>query len=204
MKTTFKTIIFDFGGVLLRTEDRSAREKWEARLNLSPGQLEAYVFDGPVGRQAQVGQATWEQVWQDTARHFRLSATEATRAQQDFFKGDVIDRDLVNYIRRLKQGYTIGLLSNSWYPDGHTLLLQYGIADAFDFSVTSAETGIIKPRPAIYRAALQKAGADPAQAIFVDDVEENVFAARQLGMEAVYFVDPQAARARLAALTGLD
>lgn len=204
METTLKTVIFDFGGVLLRTEDRSPRETWEARLKLSPGQLEDYVFNGPVGRKAQLGQATWAQVWQNAARHFRLSTAEAVQAQQDFFRGDVIDHDLVNYIRRLKQRYTIGLLSNSWYPDGHTLLLQYGIADAFDFSVTSAETGIAKPRPAIYQAALQKAGADPAQAVFVDDVEENVFAARQLGMEAVYFVDPQAARARLAALTGIN
>jgi len=198
-----KTILFDFGGVLLRTHDAAPRRRWEEKLGLSPGELEAYIFNGPLGREAQLGRATWQAVWEDAARKFGMSAEEMARAQRDFFSGDVLDRDLVAYVRRLKERYTIGLLSNTWHPDGRTLLLQFGIADAFHFTVTSAEVGVMKPDPRIFQIALQRANARPPEALFVDDLEENVLAARELGMQAVYFVEPEAARARLAELTGV-
>ncbi|MFQ5577104.1 MAG: HAD family hydrolase [Anaerolineae bacterium] len=196
-----KAIIFDFGGVLLRTHDHTPRRKWEERLGLAPGQFEETIFNGPLGRDAQLGRVGPAEVWAAAAAKFNLSPAEAAQAQKDFFSGDVLDRDLVNYIRRLKTRFTTGLLSNTWHPNGHTLLLQFGIADAFHFSVTSAELGVMKPDPRIYRLALERAGAEPAQAIFVDDFERNVLAAKALGMQAVYFVDPAAARARLVELT---
>ncbi|RME41038.1 MAG: HAD family phosphatase [Caldilineae bacterium] len=199
-----KTILFDFGGVLLRTHDPSPRRRWEEKLGLAPGELAAYIFNGPLGRQAQLGRATWQAVWADAARKFGLSAEEAARAQRDFFSGDVLDRDLVAYLRRLKERYTIGLLSNTWHTDGRTLLLQFGIADAFHFTVTSAEVGVMKPDPRIFHIALQRANARPPEALFVDDFEENVLAARKLGMQAVYFVEPETARARLVELTGVS
>jgi putative hydrolase of the HAD superfamily len=203
-KLPLKTVIFDFGGVILRSLDRSPRTAWDEHLGLSTGQFEDYIFNGPTGRKAQVGQATWEEVWAEAAKHFSLADHHAAQAQRDFFKGDAIDQDLVRYIRRLKQHFAIGLLSNTWYPDGVSLLIQYGLADAFNYSVTSAEVGVMKPDPKIYQVALSRAGAEPAEAVFVDDFEENVLAARDLGMQAVYFVDPTAAHARLAELTGIE
>lgn len=199
-----RTILFDFGGVILRTHDYAPRRKWEEKLGLPPGDFEAYIFGGPVGQLAQLGQAGWADVWQDAARHFGLTPAEMTRAEQDFFSGDVLDRNLVDYIRRLKRHYTIGLLSNTWYPDGRTLLLHYGIADAFNYSLTSAEVGIKKPDARIFHLALDRAGCGPEQAVFVDDLEDNIFAARDLGLIPVFFVDPSAACARLAELTGVE
>jgi epoxide hydrolase-like predicted phosphatase len=198
-----KAVIFDFGGVLLRTHDHSPRHKWEDKLDLPHGVFEDYIFNGPVGRLAQLGQATWEDVWAGAAKKFNLSAAEIAQAQLDFFRGDVLDRNLISYIRRLKKEYITGLLSNTWQPNGRSLLLQYGIADAFHFTVTSAEVGAMKPNPRIYQVALERAGAEPEQALFVDDMEQNVLAARKLGMPAIYFVDPEAARLRLEALTGV-
>ncbi len=87
----------------------------------------------------------------------------------------------------------------------NSLLIQYSLADAFHTTVTSAEAGIMKPDPAIYRLALERVGGvEPGQAIFVDDMESNVLAAREIGMQAVYFVDPATAMARLAELTGVE
>ncbi len=198
------TIIFDFGGVLLRTEDPAPRRRWEEKLGLKPGELEAFIFNSPIGQQAQLGQVNWEAVWRRAAEHFQVSAADARQMQQDFFTGDVLDRTLVAYIRRLKPHFTIGLLSNTWYRNGHTLLLQYSIADAFHFTVTSAELGIKKPDRRIFETALTRGGATPAQTVFVDDMEENVRAATALGMHAVYFVDPDAAIKRLVRFTGIE
>jgi len=83
------------------------------------------------------------------------------------------------------------------------LLLQYGIADAFLYSVTSAEEGVMKPDPRIFEVALARTGAQPAEAIFVDDMEENVVAARALGIHAIHFTDTESTIAQLVRLTGI-
>ena len=200
---TLSTIIFDFGGVLLRTEDYAPRRRWEEKFGLAAGTLEAFMFNSPVSRDAQLGKITWETAWQTAAAHFHVSVDEIRRAQQDFFAGDVLDRKLAAYLRRLKPHFTIGLLSNTWFRNGQTLLLQYGIADAFHFSVTSAELGVMKPDARIFEAALARANAQPAETVFVDDAAENVAAAHALGMHAIRFTDTDAVIAQLVRLTGI-
>ena len=55
-----KAIIFDVGGVLIRTHSWAGREKWAARLGMDARDFENFVFSGESGRQAQLGQYT---VW---------------------------------------------------------------------------------------------------------------------------------------------
>ncbi|HEY84408.1 MAG TPA: HAD family phosphatase [Chloroflexi bacterium] len=198
MKTS--AIIFDFGGVLLRTRDHSLRIKWEEKLGLKRWEFEDYIFNGPVGRKAQLGQTSWDEVWADAGEKFQLSAAETAQAQQDFFGGDALDEDLAALIRQLKARYTIGLLSNTWFSDGWAMLRQFNIANAFHFTLTSAEVGVMKPDARIYQIALERAGAAPSQTIFVDDSEQNILAAHQLGMQTIHFVDPEAVYLRLAEL----
>jgi len=50
---------------------------------------------------------------------------------------------------------------------------------------------------------LARAGAAPAQALFVDDSLRNVEGARAIGMTALHYTDPPACRRRLVALTGV-
>ncbi len=195
MKTN--AIIFDFGGVLLRTRDHSLRIKWEEKLGLKRWEFEDYIFNGPVGKKAQLGQASWDEVWADAGEKFRLAAAETAQARQDFFGGDVLDEGLVALIRQLKARYTIGLLSNTWFSDGWEMLRQFDIADAFHFTLTSAEVGVMKPDARIYQIALQRAKTAPSQSLFVDDSERNILAARKLGMQTIHFVDPKGVYARL-------
>jgi len=153
MKTS--AIIFDFGGVLLRTRDHSLRIKWEKKLGLKRWEFEEYIFNGPTGRQAQLGQASWPAVWEEAGKKFGLSAAERAQAQQDFFGGDVLDEDLAALIRQLKARYTIGLLSNTWFRDGWKMLRLFNLSDAFHFTLSSAEAGLMKPEARIYQLALQ-------------------------------------------------
>ncbi len=201
---TISTVIFDFGGVLLRTADYTPRRRWEEKFGLPAGALEAFMFNSAISRDAQLGKISWEEAWQAAAEHFHVSVDEIRRAQQDFFAGDVLDQILAAYIRRLKPHFTIGLLSNTWFHNGQTLLLQYGIADAFHFSVTSAELGVMKPDARIFEAALTRANAHPAEVVFVDDMAENIAAAHSLGIHGIHFADTDTTIAQLVRLTGIE
>lgn len=69
------------------------------------------------------------------------------------------------------------------------------------FSVVNSSTvGAAKPDSRIYRVAAERAGVDPSACLFVDDSEQNVTAARNLGFHGVWFRGadgPRAVREKL-------
>lgn len=192
-----KSVIFDFGGVLMRTHDQSGRRKWETRLGLEPGGAAQLVFGSELGRKAQLGQARPEEIWTWLGNHLDLGADDLAAFRRDFWAGDRVDRALADTIRALRARYRTGLLSNSWARDGQAMAESVGLADCFDVFVTSAELGVMKPDPRIYQVALERLGVTAPEAIFVDDFIENVEAARGLGMQAIHFTDPDQVRLRL-------
>ena len=69
--------------------------------------------------------------------------------------------------------------------------------DRFRDIVVSGDERLVKPDPALYRLALARFGLEPGDAVFVDDNDRNVAAARDLGIHAVPFTDAAAFRAEL-------
>ncbi|WP_203076880.1 HAD family hydrolase [Falsiroseomonas ponticola] len=65
--------------------------------------------------------------------------------------------------------------------------------------VVSAEEGLLKPDPAIYRRLLDRNGLAASDCLFIDDSEKNVVGARAVGMRAHHFRDAGALRAALRA-----
>lgn len=188
MATVPRAVIFDLGGVLLRTEDPTPRRRLEAQLGLSPGQAEALVFHSPMGRQAQMGRITAQELWQWVGHRLGLTPPQLAAFRAAFWAGDRLDRELVALIRRLRPRYQTALLSNAFDDLRPVLTETLGIADAFDAVVISAEEGTMKPDPAIYRKVLERLGRKPAECIFVDDFPENVAGARRLGLTAIHYV----------------
>jgi putative hydrolase of the HAD superfamily len=198
-----KAVIFDLGDVLLRTVDDSRRTAWERRLGLAPGEVEHIVFGGENGWAVQLGQVTDAEHWRSLQDRLGLDDAGLARFREDFFAGDQLDHDLLAYIGRLRLRYHIGLLSNASNGVRRLLTEKHGIIGCFDSVTISAEEGVMKPDPRIYRIALARAGAAPAEAIFVDDSLRNVEGARAIGMTALHYTDPPACRQRLVALTGV-
>jgi len=73
----------------------------------------------------------------------------------------------------------------------------------FDFVLESSKEAVRKPDPRIYEIALERLGVAAADAVYLDDLGINLKPARALGMHTIKVVDPDAALAELAALTGL-
>ena len=64
MNNNFKAIIFDMGGVLLRSMDPKPREALANRFGTTRKELEKFVFHGPTSLQSEVGQVTDIFHWQ--------------------------------------------------------------------------------------------------------------------------------------------
>jgi putative hydrolase of the HAD superfamily len=93
-------------------------------------------------------------------------------------------------LKRLKPVYRLGLISN-FYGNVAELCREASLADLLDVIVDSAEIGISKPDPEIFRVALAKLELIPARAIFVgDSYERDIAPARSLGMKTIWLKGP--------------
>jgi HAD superfamily hydrolase (TIGR01509 family) len=199
-----KAVIFDVGGVLIRTSSRAGREKWADRLGMDAWEFETFVFSGESGRQAQLGQKTTAAHWRWPGDYFKLAETDLAELRRDFFAGDRLNEPLVAYIKRLRQAeYRTGLLSNFMDDARHVWTEVYPFIDQFDGIVISAEVGLVKPDPQIYQLAAESVGVDLTEALFIDDFSENIEAAKKLGMDTIHSTDPETAQHQLVELTGV-
>lgn len=181
-----KAIIFDVGGVLIRTEDHSYRRRWEKKLGLLPGEAEEIVFNSPMGQKAQRGEIGDEALWDWIGERLDLG-TQLAAFRNDFWAGDVLDQDLVAFIRSLTPAYQTAIISNATDALHVSLAHKHSIIDAFDIVIGSAEEHIMKPDAAIYQRALEALGRQPRETVFIDDFQRNVEAARNLGMNAIHY-----------------
>ncbi len=196
-----QAVLFDIGGVLLRTEDQEPRRKWERRLGLPARGLADAVFNCETARLASVGQATQQDVWRAVAERFRLDDAKLRDLQRDFWAGDRLDEQLLRYLIDLRPRYKTGVLSNAW-PGLRALYAQwFGLTDDLvDVMIYSGEVGVMKPDARIYHLALERLQVPAESVVFVDDFIENVAGAQAVGMRAVHFASPGQALAHLSRL----
>lgn len=195
-----RAVLFDFGGVLVRTEDPSGRRAWEQRLGLPPDGLANAVFNSDVARAATRGLMPTSEIWAHVAQTFQLNAEALEQLRTAFWSGDRVDVALVDYIRQLRPAYKTAILSNAWSNGRRVIGVDYGLAGAFDEIIISAEEGMAKPDVRIYHTAAMRLKVEPGEAVFVDDFSENVSGAAAAGMHGVHFRDRAQAIAEIEAL----
>lgn len=190
-------VFFDLGGVILRTEHQAPREHLAERLNVSYEDLVQVVFESESARKASLGEITAQQHWETVAGRLGRPVAEAPALRQEFFGGDVLDRELLEVIRALRPARRTGLISNAW-ADTRDYIIRNRFDDAFDLLVISAEVCLLKPDPRIYELAIRRAGSARAAALLVDDMPANVEGALAVGMSAILFRDTAEVRRELA------
>ena len=181
-----KAVVWDIGGVMMRTEDQAPRAELAEELGVTRAYLNELVFDGEQGRRAQIGEISRMELWDYVRSKLKLAPGEYLDLDERFFGGDVLDTELVDFIRSLKPRFKMGIISNAWSQIEKSLE-EWGINDAFEVVVGSGDVGIMKPDPRIFQIALERLGVEPSEAVFVDDFIQNVRGAQELGINAIHF-----------------
>jgi putative hydrolase of the HAD superfamily len=195
-------VIFDFGGVLWDMRWEIARD-----LDRAHGLPRSSVFE------TLYRTGTWEaiergrgdrQAWLDTA-HKALeerAGRPLPPLHEEWRRSQCAIEPNLQLVRDLRSAYKLAILSNADLSLRGRLEGDMGIHHLFDDVVCSAEVGMAKPEAGIYALAAERLGLHPGECVFVDDLDTNVEAARQVGMQAVLFrVDRgDDLRAQLAAL----
>lgn len=179
-------IIFDFGGVLI-----------DMRWDVSEGLEQVHGLPRHALLDTLYRTETWQGIerghgdrlaWRAEAH--RLLEERAGRPLPRLHEAWEAGRHLIlaniALARRLRPAYRTAILSNADISL-RGRLRELGIHDLVDTVVSSAEEGVAKPEPAIYRRAAERIGLTPEACVFVDDAEVNVRAAETLGMRGVVY-----------------
>ena len=102
-----------------------------------------------------------------------------------------VDEDVVSLLPVLKTDYKLFLLSNTDSIHQKYGWQKYEFLKYFDKLILSHEVGAVKPEENIYRKVEEVSGFPSEEHLFIDDIEEYVDAAINLGWDAVQFVDYQ-------------
>ena len=186
-KPVIRAVIFDMGGVILRTEDLTSRTKLAKKFNLTRQELENIVFQSPESKQAELGEFTAEEHWNNIARLLNFPKEELPEFQRAYWDGDQEDEELVAFIRSLRGKYKTGMLSNAWHGAIEVVAKNHHFLSAFDAVVISANVHLRKPDPRIFHLMLARLGVKASEAVFVDDFIENIEGARAVGLKTVLF-----------------
>ncbi len=189
-----KFIYFDLGNVLLNfSHPRMCRQMADVA-GLTEEAVWQVLFTSGLELAYERGQIKTDEFYEQFCRETgtRPDFDRLRLAACDIFSVHVGTKRVLSQV--LAAGYRLGLLSNTnemhwnYFARGRFAM----IPTAFEQVVLSFEVGAIKPEPAIYEAAVERAGVSPNEIFFTDDVVGHVDGARALGIDAVQFTTPAA------------
>jgi len=145
------------------------------------------------------GKITEKEFWRLFKRKFNI--TKPTPRPSPFVKHwgphAVEKSDVIKIVSQLKRdGYKIGLLSSTIPPHARHMR-KIHFLDNFDVTVLSCEVGMNKPSQKIYRLTAGRLGISPKEAVFIDNREDFVEAAKKIGMKGIVFYNAKQLKAEL-------
>jgi len=187
--TTIKAIIWDFWGVLVNAKCGSVVQVWAELLGASAEGV-IRVFSGPELDQIHLGNISKDEFFDFVIRELELPAEKKKALENEPLDEYAYDKELIEYIKGLKDRFMVVMLTNlsrSMHEKGRRAWPE--LFEAFDHVIPSFEVNLIKPDPRIYQLTLDKIGCKPEEAVFIDDTEEFVQAAQDLGIHSILFKD---------------
>ena len=187
----YKALLIDLDGVIRNWH--SSDESIEGKYNLPIGSMRAVAFSRELVEPAITG-AISDEEWRARIAEkldYRFGARGAVDAVAEWtaHPGEV-DGMTLSLLSACHSSIRLVLVTNatSRLPrDLQTL----GLLDRFHAVVNSSQVRVAKPRTEIFRVALERSGATPAQALFIDDTAANVESAASLGIHSHAFVGHQ-------------
>ena len=108
------------------------------------------------------------------------------KAYTDLFE---LNKPVMELAKSLKENAKISIISNTDPLHFKRIDDDYGIGNWFENPILSYECGIVKPSMTIYSKAIDSFGLKASDALFVDDLAENVKAAQEFGMNGIVYSD---------------
>jgi epoxide hydrolase-like predicted phosphatase len=182
---TIKSVIFDWGGVLIDDPAPGLmRYCAKALCVASEDYIKAHSKFADDFHKGLICEDTF---WEKICSELNVPKPNVRSLWTDAFKAAYVPRaDMFSTAASLKEnGYKTAVLSNTEVP-----AMQYFHQqryDMFDVLVFSCAEGVKKPDRKIYELTLEKLGSQPEQSVFIDDNQEYINVAKEVGINTILF-----------------
>ena len=200
-------VVFDFGGVITAASPFDLLASLGGDADVEPATVLELLIgpyhedtDHPFHRmeRGEISAVAWFAEASATLAEVGVDLDMARMAE--VFRTLGVHDVVVERVRALRaDGYKTAILTNNVREAGDAWRTMVDVDALFDVVVDSSAVGMRKPNPAVYRHVLELLGdVAPERAVFLDDAESNVAAARAVGMHGIVVgPDPMPALAEL-------
>jgi putative hydrolase of the HAD superfamily len=182
-----RAVIFDYGEVLCHRPTQAEVARLASFFGISVDLFPALWERnrGPYDRGDLTPEVYWSMLADDAGTVIRPDQMEEI-CNLDMVMWSHVNSGMVDWARQLgSSSMKVGLLSNM-HPDMVAYVRKhFAWIKSFDCVTFSGEVRMIKPDPAIYEHTLHCLRVTASEALFLDDREINVQAARSLGIKAI-------------------
>ena len=184
--TAPRIIIFDLGKVIVDFDHMAFCKGVEPFCAFSAEGVYERIFGSGLEKLFDLGKLSPEEFYESARSALSLSIDmeHFSRLWSDIFS---LQPGIGAIIERLYRRFRLLCLSNTNPWHFSRCRRQFSALNSFDGFVLSYEEKCCKPDSGIFNAALRKAGVPARQCIFIDDIAENVHAARGLGFTSFIF-----------------
>lgn len=187
----YKAVIFDSGGVLHDISDELVLKEFRGEFKINNEQF--YELIGELFNQFETGLFTEDDFIGQVYQRFNkeISKNSYNLLRGNYEKNYHLYPDIQDLVKSLNQkDIKTAVISNT--NEVHTQISRSKKAyQYFDLQVMSWEIKIRKPNPRIYTLTLEKLGVQGSESIFIDDLEENLIPAKNLGITTVLARNPR-------------
>jgi 2-haloacid dehalogenase len=194
-------VVFDLGGVLIDWDPRHLYRKLFAGDEAAVEHFLATVCTHEWNRCQDAGRSFAEGARLLKAEHpDRAELIDAYHARFDEMIAGPIAGSIEILAELRDRGIPLYGLTN-WSAETYPAALErFAFLRWFRGILVSGEAGVIKPDPRIFTLLIERFAVEPERAVYIDDVEANVAAARPFGIHAIQFTTPAKLREELVGL----
>lgn len=180
-------LLLDVGGVLEQVDDAAwpgqFRRRWAAAFSLTDEEFSARLSNADLPDAAR-RTGVDDEYWGRIGAALGASAEVLASMRADFWDAycGTLNQPLFDFLAGLRGQVGLAILSNSGDGAREEEERRFGFAAVFDPICYSHEIGVTKPEPEAFRIVLDRLDAAPADVLFIDDVPENIEAARAMGI----------------------
>jgi 2-haloacid dehalogenase len=194
-------VVFDLGGVLIEWDPRHLYRKLFAGDEAAMEHFLATVCTHEWNRGQDAGRSFVEACQLLKAEHpDKAELIDAYHARFDEMMPGPIAGSVEILAELRDRGTPLYGLTNFSAETYPPTFERFEFLRWFHGILVSGEVGVIKPDLRIFELLIERFTIDPQRAVYIDDVEANIVAARPFGIHAIRFANPVALRAELARL----
>jgi putative hydrolase of the HAD superfamily len=187
----FSAIVFDLGNVLIPFDYSKAINKLnEVENGLGNRFYDFFKSNYNLHREFEIGKISEKEFINKILSIVDHKIDEKTfcKYYADIFS---LNEDLISLLPTMKKNYKLFLLSNTDSIHKKYGWEKYDFLKNFDKLILSFEVGAVKPEEKIYREVEKASELPSSEHFFIDDIQEYVEGAKNVGWDAVQFIDYQ-------------